>query len=408
MLKLKRLKIHKLPRVKPGTELVFSDGINVLLGLNGTGKTTLLEVLVAVLNGQFEKLTEHEFHLEYDCEEIAALGHFEIQSTPGLPHADPPTRPHVTWSMRIEPRSGEPFTVSFANDRVSAAYHGETWHFTDPGRLHRPLIATATAALSLHHPDAGELRARLHGLSAWNLDRLDEATHWLDDGIRAAEFLLMGTAPGEVHPAIHPFLPREVGQALARQLLTDPRADEFKLEHQQLTFLAASRAAFGLVSSSMQLELLRRDHSDPDVSLTYLGNLRFRFTMGDGARLRPDQLSFGQRRLFAFFYYAAIHDEVLVADELSNGMHHAMIGQCIDLVGERQAFLATQNPLLIDSLGFSSLEEAQRTFVLCSSERDKDRMVWRNMTREEATNFYREYQVGIGHTNDILRSWGLW
>jgi recombinational DNA repair ATPase RecF len=55
MLKLKRLKIHKLPRVKPGTELVFSDGINVLLGLNGTGKTTLLEVLVAVLNGQFEK-----------------------------------------------------------------------------------------------------------------------------------------------------------------------------------------------------------------------------------------------------------------------------------------------------------------------------------------------------------------
>lgn len=53
-------------------------------------------------------------------------------------------------------------------------------------------------------------------------------------------------------------------------------------------------------------------------------------------------------------------------------MHHAMIGQCIDLVGERQAFLATQNPLLIDSLGFSSLEEAQRTFVLCSSEHDED------------------------------------
>jgi ABC-type polar amino acid transport system ATPase subunit len=132
--------------------------------------------------------------------------------------------------------------------------------------------------------------------------------------------------------------------------------------------------------------------------------------MGDGARLRPDQLSFGQRRLFAFFYYAAIHDEVIVADELSNGMHHAMIGQCIDLVGERQAFLATQNPCCSTTSASQALEQAQRTFILCSSERDKDRerMVWRNMTREEATNFYREYQVGIGHTNDILRSWGLW
>jgi len=35
-------------------------------------------------------------------------------------------------------------------------------------------------------------------------------------------------------------------------------------------------------------------------------------------------------------------------------------------------------------------------------------MVWRNMTAEEAKNFFRDYQVGISHVNDILRSWGLW
>jgi hypothetical protein len=145
--------------------------------------------------------------------------------------------------------------------------------------------------------------------------------------------------------------------------------------------------------------------------LTYLGDLRFRFTMGDGARLRPDQLSFGQRRLFAFFYYAAIHDEVIVADELSNGMHHAMIGQCIDLVGERQAFLATQNPLLLDSLGFSerlSRPSARLSCAAANARRTAAHGVAEHDRARRPRNFYREYQVGIGHTNDILRSWGLW
>ena len=411
MLKLKRLKIHKLSRVKPGTELVFNDGINVLLGINGSGKTTLLELLTAVLNGQFEKLAEHDFHLEYDCEEIGARGHVEIRSTPGSSHADPPGRPQVTWSMRIEPRNGDLVTVVFADDRLSATYRGHTWHSTEPARLDQPLIRSVVAAFALHEPSAGEIRARIHGLSAWNLARLDEATRWLEEGIRDAEFLLMETAPGEIHPAIHPFLPQDIGRSLASQLLANPNAEDFKLDHHQISCLAQSCAAFGLAGTTLQLELARRDNSDAEVSLTYLGDLRIRFVTRDGTRLRPDQLSFGQRRLFAFFYYAAIYNEVIVADELTNGMHHAMIGQCIDLIGERQAFLATQNPLLLDNLpGFESAEQARSTFILCSTERenDRERMVWRNMTAEEAQNFFGEYQVGIGHTNDILRSWGLW
>jgi recombinational DNA repair ATPase RecF len=43
-LRLRRLKIEKFRNVVPGTELVFGDGMNVLLGRNGTGKTTLLQL----------------------------------------------------------------------------------------------------------------------------------------------------------------------------------------------------------------------------------------------------------------------------------------------------------------------------------------------------------------------------
>lgn len=76
-----------------------------------------------------------------------------------------------------------------------------------------------------------------------------------------------------------------------------------------------------------------------------------------------------------------------------------------------QAFLATQNPLLLDHLSFASAEEVQRTFLLCDVRDEADGQqttLWRNMTSEEADEFFKDYQVGIQHVNDILRTRGLW
>src|SRR5688572_9231782 len=65
-LRLRRLKILKFRNVVPGTELVFSDGMNVLLGRNGTGKTTLLQLIAMVTSSSFEPLVDEEFEIEYD------------------------------------------------------------------------------------------------------------------------------------------------------------------------------------------------------------------------------------------------------------------------------------------------------------------------------------------------------
>src|SRR5436190_1539678 len=66
MLKLKRLKVNRYRIVRPGTELHFDDGINVLLGINGTGKTTLLDLIAMIFSSNFAGLEEEEFDLEYD------------------------------------------------------------------------------------------------------------------------------------------------------------------------------------------------------------------------------------------------------------------------------------------------------------------------------------------------------
>jgi ABC-type multidrug transport system ATPase subunit len=66
MVKLKRLKMERYRNVKPGTELHFRDSLNVLLGRNGTGKTTLLNLLVQLLSWDFSASLGEPFALEYD------------------------------------------------------------------------------------------------------------------------------------------------------------------------------------------------------------------------------------------------------------------------------------------------------------------------------------------------------
>ena len=54
---------------------------------------------------------------------------------------------------------------------------------------------------------------------------------------------------------------------------------------------------------------------------------------------------------------------MVIADELVNGLHHSWIEECIQAIGDRQTFLTSQNPLLLDYLSFASPEDVKRTSV---------------------------------------------
>jgi ATPase subunit of ABC transporter with duplicated ATPase domains len=70
MLRLRRLKINKFRAVKPGVELVFHDGFNVLLGRNATGKTTLLDLISMALRFDFSSIRDEDFDLEVEAVEM--------------------------------------------------------------------------------------------------------------------------------------------------------------------------------------------------------------------------------------------------------------------------------------------------------------------------------------------------
>jgi len=181
------------------------------------------------------------------------------------------------------------------------------------------------------------------------------------------------------------------------------------LHSRDLPFLERICRQIGLSDVSWTLFFLEHDRRDTEIKR--YGNSQIFVTTTGGTRLPLEKLSFGQLRLFGFFLHSLMHPHAVVIDELTNGLHHEMIDCCLDTIGERQAFLATQNPLLIDYVGFASAEEARRTFILCDLQKGADgenSMIWRNMTDEEAGEFFGDYEVGVQHANDILRKRGLW
>jgi hypothetical protein len=142
----------------------------------------------------------------------------------------------------------------------------------------------------------------------------------------------------------------------------------------------------------------------------FYSGFEFSFTLPDGEVIRHEDLSYGQKRLLSFLYYAAANPDIVIADELMNGMHHAWAQACIDEIAERQSFLAGQDPLLFDFLTFDSAKQVEKNLVLCTLEQREGRgqFVWKNLDPEGAASFYRAYEAGIQHVSDILRTKGLW
>jgi len=130
-----------------------------------------------------------------------------------------------------------------------------------------------------------------------------------------------------------------------------------------------------------------------------------------GPPLHHSRWSFGQQRLFVIFWSLACNPDVLVADELTNGLHWEWIQACVAAIADRQVFVAVQNPLLLEHVGFESPEDVARAFVLCSLGADAEGTAqtrWSQPEAAQAQRFYQAWQRGIQPVHEVLMSEGLW
>ena len=411
---LRWLKINRYRNVVPGTELTFSEGHHVLLGPNGGGKTTLLELIAAVLRGDFRGLKDEEFSFEYritdgtDAAMLVQLAHARESasddlSTPGWNDSLTATLEHANFGKSMMVLAGDRLQID------GVEFPGQSVDLTAVG-LHTNL---AVHCWESHIPDGP-----LPYFSWLGVFRFDEALSLfsflrgmgtLDEKPYVSIYRTLPGAPPRISALRHPLF-AAVCLAII-EVLKHPEedADRVTIPLPSLGSFGDIVGLLGFKSGALRAELERQTRTDKQERLTY-ERFQFRFVRRDGTMVLDEHLSFGQKRLLAFLFYAWANDGPIVADELVDGMHYRWIEHCLKTIRGRQAFLSSQNPLLMDFLGFDSAEKVQQTFVICDVEEHdgRERMRWRNLTGDEASEFFNAYEVGIQHVSEILRDKGLW
>ncbi len=420
MLQLTWLKIHKFRNVKPGTELHFGPKFNVLLGKNASGKTTLLELIVAILNDsvwQHGAEDAQDFELEYRqssadytfCVATAVVADEassttdEILPNLGIVDRRPKTR---TWSVAVTDKQNRPI--------FACAIQGNSGRFRFGEGEERAFTVDDTSSWNMasaflmgsEQATSDDEKSVVRPL--WLPRVLGVVHNWaprFDEALGAFERLnvagpRIGGSPGSF------FFPRVITMMLNERLKKDSEDYARPFDFGDVPELARLLPLLGFAKAELRPQLEKRT-SNGGTTYEFEGvNLVFGRASGD--LIRADLLSFGQKRLLSFYWYLAVRGDLpIVADELANGLHHEWIEACVTELTERQSFLATQNPLLLDYLPAGTPDT---TLIHCSTDSTNGHgsMAWRNFSDEEQQRLDDACTVGIQQVSEILRSEGLW
>jgi len=408
MSKLTKLTIKKFRNVAP-TTLEFRPGINVILGKNAAGKTSLLRLLSTALGVREGALKDDVLEVSY-----RASGHsFDFEHTITRSRVSEPVLPLELGRTEMKNISSFQQTDHFAFEQngavvVSAEVLPNQVVITRPGHSpHRaqrwavdPAISASVAVALAKTSEMSKPGISLSSARIASAGRMDESLGQFDALLGGIIFLSEDSK--EFDFGGFGDVPRSM-ISMPLDSMPDGNSAEYKLG-----FLEKVASVLGYDSANARFDIDRFSPA-PNRQMVRLSNPRF-FFKRSGEEISHDLLSYGQKRLLSFFAHADASQDVIIADELVNGLHHEWISACLEEIGQRQAFLTSQNPLLLDFLRFDSAEEVRRTFILCERESRESgaQLIWRNPTQEEAESFFAAYQTGIQRVSDILLTKGLW
>lgn len=432
MVRLTFLRIDRFRNVKPGTELRFGPTFNVLLGKNATGKSTLLDLVAAVTNDDLSAYANEDagFDLTWCLEEGELQIELHVVRTPAksavLPEGirqEKEFDDRWTITLRFHGNETDRFEVMGSRGLWKPVGDAEETFDVNAGLARggvgwRTLLSLAgklTAHSTKQHAMA-RVGAALRAYSrAGSAGRFDEALASFDAITRSPLVLSHKDAGGGF--VFGPWVLVNFMMAERFPAFGDPLVIPF--EHLGAHAQPGSSAGvlhqipafLGFASAEIRPRVMARAKDNDDVTTTCEG-FDCLFRRADGSQISHQLLSFGQKRLFSFLWYLAVRDRLpIVADELLNGLHHEWIEICFNHLRERQSFLATQHPLLLDHIPIESPEAVRTTFIRCAIETGPDgreQLAWRNFTEEEAERFFTAYQTGIQQVSEVLRSEGLW
>jgi hypothetical protein len=427
-MKLTRLEIHRYRDLAPGTTLTFGPALNLVLGDNGTGRTTLLELVSTVLRADFSALMAEPFSLAWSLELPGTVLHLTVRNVPPSEAPAPVVVPRGALSLAAPPPTTElhPFIqaevlldapatrlvmradasgMACEVDGQPAYQRGMHWSVLD--RTVWTLLFMVAQYLERDVKDRlKELLRRTFLLSPARFD----------EGLGAFERIgtlryAMEMHGEDVFPLGLMSLPTWMPGWLRRRVEQELPTEALELPHTEFEhgFLARFVALSGFATGTLRVELLEK-RSYEDGGRLGFGHFGFRFTRQDGSELTHGQLGFGQKRLLSFLYYLDVNEDFVIADELANGLHPRHVEACLGDLGERQAFLATQSPLVFEHLRVRTAAELRTSLVHCDVVREegRERRRYSQPTPEVAARLFEAWRAGPVTLGALLRTHELW
>lgn len=398
MYRIRKLDIRRFRGLAAPVSLTFGDRYHLIVGDNGAGKTNLLKLLAMVTRMDFSPLVDESFDLSWEGEtDEGGKVEFAVTRTVSRMHsAEAGGRPSakVAWSWTVA------MDLNWAEvKKSSAAEDGVAGSIEDPcGR------GWGANAASILQPWALD----------WQATRADEALGGfealLGGGAEPGTGDLESFAPGVVAKLdgreVYGFGP---GVTLPESWPTAAASGDYQLiDSRSLPWLERVRLEFGAESLTLRPKFEHRRPVDAGVDIIQFRGCDIQISFSPHVQVSQDKLSFGQKRLLGLRYYLATSPEApAIIDELSNGLHHTWVESLVKDLEPRQSFLATQNPLLMDSVWWDSAEEAGHGIILCTQDAEH-RWVWRQLDASEAVTFYDAWRTGIQQIHEVLKTEGWW
>jgi energy-coupling factor transporter ATP-binding protein EcfA2 len=406
---LKSLTVNQFRDVE-ATRLYFHKRRNILLGKNGSGKTTLLDLISMIVRSDFTSVARAEFDIEYELE-ISESRTLRVQMKNSREEGPQGPSPRVreleqeipfktVAEVHLIDGSGKSERVlEFKNNQVQAFRPGINERFLSRNPLGPNFLQSI--ATGIH---SGVFRT-------WNADRFDEGISFYREIFSSGSSRAVLTLDKENRPLqlSGRFLPELlVGQFFEPEGL---EGKTLRWGSERIPFLRTLCQLMGFSEAEYSIEPQEKRSlsSDSQTRIVY-ENYKVKFFWSKGGFVSNDNLSYGQKRLLALLHYLACNPMFVIADEIVNGLHHEWIAFCLNEIGDRQAFLTSQNPLLFDHLAFENAADVSQQFVVCTTVpgSSRPRLLWKQLDSAKASQFYASYERGIQYVSEILQTEGLW
>lgn len=405
------LQIHAYEQFEP-VRIEFSERENLLLGVNGAGKSRLLRLIRAVLRLQFVELTRRPFHVEFkvfswrdsssespivisgsvkNTRVVADEGDTIVEAQPSMMLEAVLTLVRGARSLRMSVRDQD-VVYEVGETKQSATFSAVGDVRPDYRHLRE----------SRHRNDLVDLMPILDAAFMGESDRefqvLRNAVEVTFQGAHRASVRTVDPQAALQLFDLRPFVMMYVSIPMSRRGTAEGEAPE-----RSEIWIPELLRPLGMSVLWPEPQIVRE--SADEVVCRGVG-LRAKFL--DGTEVSDAELTFGQRRyLYAGIVFLLHPGAPALVDELDNGMHPRLMETLLGLWQDRQVFLVSHNKLVIDYTNFAGPEDVQKKIHLIQR-REDGRQVVRVLGEEEAREVYEKIAVAIQSPSDVLRAEGLW